>query len=305
MHHPAAVLDRAEPAHLQVLFGGGGPVVGGVVDHDDEEARALAYHLPVDRREAVLVADRGPDRGETRQRDQRHLVPRHTIHRHLVGRRDPAELLAERHVLAEGHELHLHVPVDDPARRVERERHRALRAVGVVGHRARDRGRPDGRDRLAHRRHELRVRGHAGVERPLAPHDQVRGVLRELEVAVDVQTGDRDVFVHADEVLDRGDIHLDRGDVHGATVRSRDGDRRGHNRDGDRAEGQGERPRPPATPPPLRGEQEQPGHDDHREGQGPHPADGREGQRRVRRPGSPPAAPIRTRRAGSSLGSIR
>ena len=38
------------------------------------------------------------------------------------------------------------------------------------------------------------------------------------------------------------------------------------------------KPRASATPPPLPGEQEQPGNDDHLEGQGPYPADGREGQ---------------------------
>ena len=42
--------------------------------------------------------------------------------------------------------------------------------------------------------------------------------------------------------------------------------------------GHGRKPRASATPPPLPGEQEQPGNDDHREGQGPYPADVREAQ---------------------------
>ena len=106
------------------------------------------------------------------------------------------------------------------------------------------------------------------------------GSCAELEVAVDVQAGDRDVFVRADEILDRGDVDLDRGDVdHGTPFGAGSGIAAGHHGEGDRADGQGERPRPSATPPPLPGEQEQPGHDDHQERQGPDPADGREGQR--------------------------
>ena len=279
MHDPSSVLDRAEAAHLQVLFGGGGPVVGGVVDHDDEEARALLGHLAVDRREAVLVTDRRPDRRETGDRDQRHLVTRRSIHRDLIGRRDPTELPAERHVLAERHQLHLHVPVDDPARPVERERHGALGAIGIVGDGAGDRGCPDGRDRLAHRGHHQRIRRDPRIERSLPPHDEVGRIVREREMAVDVEPGDRDVLVRADEILDRGDVDLDRRDVEGSAVGSRDRDRHGHDRQEDGPGGQDQRRRTATTPPPFPREQEQAGDHHHQEGQRPDPADRREGQR--------------------------
>ena len=294
MHDPSPVLDRAEAAHLQVLLGGGGPVVGRVVDHDDEEARPLPGHLAVDRREAVLVTDRRPDRRETGDRDQRHLGARRSIDRNLVGRRDPTELPAERHVLPERHELHLHVPVDDLARRVERERHGALGAVGIVRDGAGDRGCPDGRDRLAHRGHHQWIRRDTGIERSLPPDDEVGRIVRELEMAVDVQPRDRDVLVRADQILDRGDVDLDRGDVEGSAVRSRDRDRRGHHRQDEGRDGQDECRRPATTPPPFPREQEQTRHDHHQEGQGPDPADGREGQRGgvdLRHAELPPAEP--------------
>ena len=98
-------------------------------------------------------------------------------------------------------------------------------------------------------------------------------------MAVDVEPGDRDVLLRADEVLDRGDVDLDRGDVEGSAVRSRDRDRRGHHRQDDGPDGQDERRRPATTPPPLPREEEQAGDHHHQEGQRPHPADGREGQR--------------------------
>ncbi len=280
VHDPSSVLGRAEPAHQQVLLGGGGALVGGVVDHDDQEARAQARHLAVDRREAVLVADGRADLRQPRQRDQRDLLSGRPVHRHLVGRRDPAERSSERHVLAERHQLDLLVAVDDRARPVERQRDGALGAVAGVGDRTGDRRCSHRRDGVAHLVHGARIVRHTGIERSLAPDHEVRGILRQPQMAVDVESGDRDVFLVADEMLHRRDVHLQRGDIDRATigVGRRDGGRDdGH---GDRRHRERERPRPATTPPPLPREQQQPGHQHDRERERPHPPDRRERERR-------------------------
>ena len=54
---------------------------------------APSRHLAVDRREAVLVADRRADRRESGCRDRVHAAPRRPVDRHLVDRRDPRQLL--------------------------------------------------------------------------------------------------------------------------------------------------------------------------------------------------------------------
>ena len=66
-------------------------------------------------------------------------------------------------------------------------------------------------------------------------------------MAVDVESGDRDVLLDTDEMLHRVDVHLQRGDIDRATIRvgRRDGRDDGH---GDRRHRERERPRAATTP---------------------------------------------------------
>ena len=268
VHHPPSVLDRAEAAHLQVLLGCRGPVVGRVVDRDHEEPGAEPHHLPVDRREAVLVADRGPERRQAGERDERDLLPRDAVDRDLLGGRDPAQHVAERHVLTERHEVHLRVLVHDRPRPVERERHRSLVPLRIAGHRSGERRHTDGRDDVHDRTSGLGVVQRARVERALAPDDQVGGIGGERAVPIHVQHRHGDVLGVADEMLHGIHVHLDDRDVDGLAVggrRGRDRRRRDHDDPGQR--GRPERPHPTTTPPPLEGEQHRSGDEHHQEGE--------------------------------------
>ena len=64
-------------------------------------------------------------------------LPRHPVDRHLLDRRDPRQLVAPRHVLAERHQVDLVVAVDRLPRAVQQHDARVLRPVGVVQHGAR------------------------------------------------------------------------------------------------------------------------------------------------------------------------
>ena len=99
---PAPVLDRPHLTHLLVLGAGRRRPVRGVVHRHHQEPGALAHHLPRDRREAVLEADRRAD-------------GRQALDRQSCGPRSPGarstgiwsiasierEPRTERHVLAE------------------------------------------------------------------------------------------------------------------------------------------------------------------------------------------------------------
>ena len=89
---PSPDFDRSEPADLQMLCAGGRRPVRGVVDRHHQESRALAHHLPGDRREAVLEADRHADGRQTPVDQRMDLLPGRPVHRHLVGRIDEREL---------------------------------------------------------------------------------------------------------------------------------------------------------------------------------------------------------------------
>ena len=280
MHHPAAVLDRAEPAHLQVLFGGGGPVVGGVVDHDDEEAR----------RPRVPSVDRS----------------RGSCSRSRSGSRsggDPATRSASPRSRAR----------DPPAPG------RSPRSSRAVCGTARTRrtapaspsrtGRRSGPPRRTRASPCAAVPSGSSVTAPAivgAPTVAIAWLTADMSSGSAVTPGSSAPSPHTTRsggswVSSRCRSMFRRATATSSSAPTRSwteatstwiaatsterpfgagrGIAAGHHGERRRADGQGERPRPSATPPPLPGEQEQPGHDDHRERQGPDPADGREGQR--------------------------
>ncbi len=134
----------------------------------------------VKRREAVLEADRRAERGEPLGGHGVHPLPRRPVDRHLLDRRDPRQLVAPRHVLAERHEVHLVVAVDRLARSVQQDHARVLRAVGVVEHGAHERRGAHRGDRRLDVGDRLGVVGRPRVERPLAPDGEVRRIGRQL-----------------------------------------------------------------------------------------------------------------------------
>ena len=296
-----AVLDRAEAAHLQVLFGGGGPVVGRVVDHDDEEAGSLAGHLAIDRREAVLVADRRPDRRETR--GSRSATPR------CPGSDRPEPGRSPRSNRAPcGTARTPRTAPASPSRTGRRSRPprrtRASRCAAVPSGssvtRAGDRRRPTVAIAWLTAVIMQGVRRDPGIERSLPQTTRSGGSSASWRWRSMFSRATAHVLVRTDAGLGPSETStwiVATSSVQ--AVRSRDRDRR-------RGPPPGRRPRRPGRAPPLGDhspplprEQQQTRHHHHQEGQGPHPADGREGQRGGVDLGHAELPPVRTRRAGS------
>ena len=150
-----------------MLFGRRGEQIGGVVHGHDEERRAIAHEAPRDRRERILEADRRAVGRQPGLRDRVEPLPRHAIDRDLLDRVDPAQPATERHVLAEGDQMHLVVAIDQPSPLVEGQDARVLRAVRVVDHGPDRRGYAHRGDRLATR--PTRWQGPPGRRDPARP----------------------------------------------------------------------------------------------------------------------------------------
>jgi hypothetical protein len=161
-----------------VLARRGGQPVGRVVGLNDEEPGTLDDETAVDRGEAVLETDHVPERDavESQRVDP---LPRRLIVWDLLQRRDPRELVAKRHVLAEGDEMHLAVLPDEAPIPVEQQ---TLVVEGLIG---RLHHRP-GQCRNAHVPDRPRYLStdcaRPRVERALAPHREVRRIGGEPEV---------------------------------------------------------------------------------------------------------------------------
>ena len=175
VHHPPPVLDRAHLAHLQVLRGRGREPVRRVVHGHDQEPGPVAHEGARGHRGSCSRSrSASPNAGTPRRVERVHALPRRAVDRDLLDRPEPRQLVAERHVLAERHEVHLVVPADrDPVPVVQDAHARALAPVGVVVHGADDRRGADGRDRLADpsasRRRVGRGRRGRALPRPRRP----------------------------------------------------------------------------------------------------------------------------------------
>ncbi len=234
---PASGLDRPHPAHLQVLVGRGGEAVGSVVDRHHDEGRP-STHVPAEqRREAVLEADRGPERRERSEVERPWAVARHPVHGHLVDRADPTEAVPPRHVFAERHEVGLVVAIHHRAVTIEGEDARALAPVVEVHHGARHRGRAHGGDDLTDGGGRGRIGRGRRIEGPLPPHHEIGGVPRQRAMQVHESPCDDEVLLDTGRPFRHADVDLRRGDVELRTVRLRERDRDREEHERDREEG--------------------------------------------------------------------
>ncbi len=248
MHDPASVLHGPELAHGQVLLGQGAPAEGGVVRGDHDEAHVGRGELADQVREGVLEADH---RGEGRAGDPEppRGVSGGEVGPHLLDGLDPPlQEAAERHVLAEGHQVVLDVAVHERALGVVEEVLVAKQAVILPADHADQRGGPDVADGPLHEGAEAGVASRILVQSVLRPDGEVGGIRGEAQVGPGVVLGHDAVL---DEAALEGhvlrDVPLDRGDVHGRAVGRGRGDERGQEGEGGRRRQQ-PRPAPPPRP---------------------------------------------------------
>ena len=157
VHDPPAVLDRADPAHLQVLRGRGrGPVRRVVHGHDQERRPRRRTNARVERGEAVLEADRRAERRDALDLQTRGPAPP------APGRPGSARIASRsttaRRATARTHRTAPGAPCrsDRPGSRSRRSSTTLVRwrAVGiVVEHGSDQRRRAHLGDRVADRRH--------------------------------------------------------------------------------------------------------------------------------------------------------